>query len=199
MTMKIALLILSLALATISQAAPELVRPRVWLKTVAATNTPEIITQSSATATRLSTYAVKLSWSAATNYYRVGDNIVVSASTDSTYNGSFIVSAVGGGIATNTWVIYTNITAIANASGGSVTNYARLRFKHMTMMGKKSKLENNSATLFFGPSEVDSYQLFPLDAGGEVIVESPAGDYFLTSDLYADVQAAGDGLILFFY
>lgn len=79
--------------------------------------------------------------------------------------------------------------------GGQTNIYAT----RVTILGKKAPRQDNTSTVFIGPSSGENTQPYPVTAGGEVVLRAPDTAPFNLRDWYVDVlNTSGDGVTIIF-
>lgn len=168
--------------------------PRTFIKTVAATGTPEKLTLRAVSSLTRAGRTVTVQ-TALTHHYAVGDQVVIAGATQPEYNGTFTVSAI---VASSQFqYVLPGAAEPVTPATGTITVEANIWFRRATVYGKTTAQgAANATSVFLGESSSDGAQPIEVLSGGEVDLEPGVGARYNLRDFYADVGTALEGVVI---
>lgn len=168
------------------------VKPRQFIKTVAAIGTPERLTQRAiSTITRVG--ALVTVTTSVNHEFETGDDVEIEGINQAVYNGRKKIDVTGA--TTFTYGIEGNP---ADPTFTTATASAHLWCRRATFLGKKAATTPNATAVRLGPSSGNDTQGFDLAVSGESELQAMAGSRHNLRDWYLDVGTAGDGVVILF-
>ena len=183
-----------------------LVQPRVFVKTVAATGTPERATAlgtiSSITAT-LGGRVATLTFAAAHQAVS-GDMMVLSGLNQPEFNGTFGVTVTSATVLT----IDLPFNASVATATGTGAAYLKLEAHRLLFYGRNAVRTANTGAVYFGFSATNDTQPFTVNSDTALdgtalasvyVIEPMPGCKYDLSTFYIDVATNADGLLILIY
>lgn len=170
--------------------------PRVLIKTVAATGTPERLTRrnvSSATYDGVTTVTVTTS---AAHDFLSGDLVSHSGFNQSAYNIRAEITVTSTTV--YTYQIPPQTVPPAQPTGTAFAD-GELFCRRALLLGYKAATTLNTTAVRVGPTSGDGTQTFEIPVGGEAELPSVAGAKHNLKDHFVDVGTNGDGLVIYLY
>ena len=158
-----------------------------FVKTVAATGTPERLTSRSITSIVRDGTSPRCTVTIPSHGFINGAVLHISGAAQPEFN---VLATVVGIKDAN--AVYVNIPGVTAASSGTVVCYADIFVNQVTVLGKKGPRTNNTGSIFLGSSSVNDAQAVevPTNTDLTMMAFDQAGNL---ANWYVDVATAGDG------
>lgn len=171
-----------------------------FIKTVAATTTPERLTSGAISAiSRLGDNErfVEATVSPVPHCMIPGDVINISGATEPEFNGDFTILKRSA----DDKVIF-ECPGESTSVTGTPIYYADVWIRQATVLGKKGPRTNNAGFVYLGGKSADGEQPYELAPNGEMFLPAgreAIGPMINLADWYLDVSTNGDGVYVFFF
>jgi len=174
-----------------------LARPRQWIKTVAASGTPESFGRRSISAL-VRTANTNLATATSTAHgLKVGDRVDISGANETEFN--VVDARVETTADANTFtyrLILPLPTSAPLAASGTILATCHVYFRRATVLGKNAARTDNTGDVWFGPESTNDSQPFVVNSAGEAKIECQAGVKQDIADWYLDVANNNEGVVL---
>jgi hypothetical protein len=179
--------------------------PRQWIKTVAATGTPERLTQISLSMSIAGATPVTengRSYSTATtsvaHQLQPGDEFQVTGLATRTELNSRRLRVWE--VTSATEFVFVDPSGDEdNEASVAVVLTAFISFERATVLGKKAARTANTGDVYLGLSSTNDTQPYKIATDTEIVIEAPPGKYMRLADWYVDVATAADGVVVLFF
>ncbi len=174
--------------------------PRVLIKTVADTGTPERLTALPSISSIVQSGRNIVFNFGSTVYAAVNDHLVASGFSDNRFNTALPVVAA----TANSITVDPSANATQNGLGdsynlgGTVTGYLSVEFQSATFLGRRAARTDNTSDAYYGHASGNDTQTMLLPFGGERVVEKVLGTKGDLADYWLDVGTNGDGVVVYF-
>lgn len=173
-------------------------KARQFLQTVAASGTPEALTQRGITSMTRSGTTVTVT--ASENHgFATGDYVKHTGATQAQYNVTRVITVTSATV--YTFSIDYEATLPATPATGTPVAVGQLEsIKAIVTPAKDLARTANTGTVFCGPTSTNDEQSDSLAAvTDQLVIEPPSGKYFNLADWFADVVTNADGVIVQFW
>lgn len=171
-----------------------------FIKTVAATGTPERLTSGTITAiTRLGDNErfVEATVTPDPHCMSPGDVINISGAAEDEFNGDFTILKRSG----DDKVIF-ECPGESTSVTGTPIYYADVWIRQATLLGKKAARTNNTGTVYLGGKSANDAQAYELTSNSEMFLPAgreAVGPMINLADWYLDAATNGDGVYVFLF
>jgi hypothetical protein len=168
-----------------------------FVKTVAATGTPERLTSRSVTSIARSGTTRRCLVTITGHGFTPGAVVYFSGAAEAEFNGTFNVASV---IDDDTF--YILIAGSTAAASGTLVCYADIWVRQATLLGKKGPRTNNAGNVYLGTKAADNLQPYELPPNAEMFLPAGregVGPMINLADWYLDVANNDDGAYVLYF
>ena len=174
-----------------------------FIKTVAASGTPERLTSRAVSAINRSGTTREVIVECPGHGFVLGSRVYIGGASEPEFNTGIIRNDFGGYGATirriesETEFILLLDGSSSAATGGPLVLYADVWVRQATLLGKNAARTNNTGTVYIGTSPTNDAQAFPITAGAEAFLPAgreSVGPLINLADFWLDVTTNNDGV-----